>query len=82
MDKWAKSNSTQDSQKGCTKLLSLPDNSIFMHPLQGFTLSFTTSSTHKKPSENFTYAFVLGPLQFQSTGQITHLTSKTADWLR
>ena len=31
--------------------------------------------THKT-SKNFTYGFVLGPLQFQSTGQNTHLTSK------
>ena len=49
-----------------------------MHPLQGSTPSLTTSSTHThKTSKNFTYGFVLGPLQSQSTGQNTHLTSKT-----
>ena len=32
--------------------------------------------THKT-SKNFMYAFVLGPLQFQPTGQNTHLISKT-----
>ena len=52
-----------------------------------YTLSKAPSSTpphhphQHKTSENFTYGFVLGPLQFQSTGQNTHLTSKTAIWL-
>ena len=40
--------------------------------------SLTTSSTpHTKQVKNLTYGFVLGPFQFQSTGQNTHLTSKT-----
>ena len=65
---------TQDSQKVCFLYLVMPKNSIFSssakHPLQGSTstLSLTTSSTH---------TFALGPLQFQSTGQNTYLTSKT-----
>ena len=71
-----------------TKLLSLPDNAKetfvaqlkeTLHPLQGSTPSLTTS-THKT-GENFTYRFVLGPLQSLSTDQNTHLTSKTAFWL-
>ena len=65
------------------KLLSLPDNAIFS---PWATIKICTLSkapppiwpchqhTHKT-SENFTYGFVLGPLQFQSTGQSTHLTS-------
>ena len=31
---------------------------------------------HTQKNEHFTYGFVLGPLQFQSIGQNSHLTSK------
>ena len=82
MDGWGMS-----SQNVCTKLLSLSDNATKtqflvpqhknLHPLQGSTPSLTIPSSHThKTSKNFAYGFVLGPLQFQPTGQNTHLTSK------
>ena len=63
----------------CFLYLIMPKNSIFspsasLHPLQGSTSHLITSSTH---TQNFTYGFVLGPLQFKSTSQNIHLTSKT-----
>ena len=63
--------------------LIMPKNSIFsplakdLHPLQGFTPSLTTSSTH---TQNMKLRFVLGPLQFQSTGQSTNLTDYLEDF--
>ena len=44
-----------------------------LHP-QSDHIIHTHTHTH---TQNFTYGFVLAPLQFQSTGQNTHLTSKT-----
>ena len=81
---WVMSKSTQDSQNVGTKLLSLPDNAkkFTSAKIKILTLSKGPpvwphhQHTHKT-SKNFTYVFVLGPLQFQSTGQSTHLTSKT-----
>ena len=80
---------TQDSQKVCTKLLSLPDKAKktqFLVPQLKYKICTLSKApppvwphhqhTHKT-SKNFTYGFVLGPLQFQSTGQNTHLTSKS-----
>ena len=37
--------------------------------------TYVTGDPHTK-SEHFTYGFVLGPLQFHSIGQNSHLTSK------
>ena len=49
---------------------------------KGLTTSSTHTHTHThKTSENFMYGFVMGPLQFQTISQNTHLTSKTAIWL-
>lgn len=82
MDEWLRSKCTQDSQKS---FLSLPDNAKIIHSAKIkictlSTPSLTTSST-QNTSENKMHAFVLGPLQFQSTDQNTHLTSKMATWL-
>ena len=77
------SNCSQDSQKVCTKLLSLPDNakksSIFSPSakIKICTLSKAPPPHHQHTHKYFTYGFVLGPIQFQSTSQNTHLTSKT-----
>ena len=57
---WVQSKCTKDLQKGCTKLLSLPDNAkkelnfyslsqnITFHSLRGSFLILTTSSTQVK----------------------------------
>ena len=90
MDGWVMSMCTQDSQKVCTKLLSLPDNAKtplnFSSPakIRICTLSKAPAlvwshhqHTHAQNKYKLTYGFVLGPLQSHSTGQNTHLTSKT-----
>ena len=76
-------------QKVCTKLLSLPDNakktSFFSASakIKICTLSKAPPPVWQhhqhmhKTSKYFMYRFVLEPLQFQSTGQNTHLNSRT-----
>ena len=63
----------------------MPKNSIFSPSAKIKTCTLSKAPppvwphhqhTHKS-SKNFTYGFVLRPLQFQSTSQNTHLTSKT-----
>ena len=67
----------------CFLYLIVIKNSIFSPSAKKFApsprlhpQSDHTINTHKT-SKNFMYGFVLGSLQFQSTGQNTHLTSKT-----
>ena len=60
----------------------MPKKSIFSPSarIKVYTLSKAPPPVrphHHKPSKNFTYGLVLGPLQFQSTDQNTHLISKT-----
>ena len=46
-----------------------------LHPQSDHIIRHGRQHTHKS-SKNFKYGFVLGPLQFQSSSQNTHLTSK------
>ena len=57
---------TQDSQKVCTKLLSLPDNAkklLIFSPSAKIKMCTLSKAQHThKIRENFTYGIVLGPL--------------------
>ena len=75
-DRWVMPKCTQNSQSLYQTAIFSPSAKIKVSTLSK-TPHPVWPPTHRS-SKNFTYGFILGPLQFQSTDQNTHLTSKTA----
>ena len=85
-DGWVMSKSTHKIHQifvpNCFLYLIMPKNSIFRPSVK---IKCAPSPRPHPQSDHIInthmYGFVLGPLQFQSTGQNAHLTSKAIIWL-